>query len=83
VEVGPYRHFRHPFYLSYLLAFAAVALAMRSPLGVGVALANVVLFVVMALHDERGLARSPLAADYAAYRRRVGVLLLLPRRARA
>jgi protein-S-isoprenylcysteine O-methyltransferase Ste14 len=83
VEAGPYRHFRHPFYLSYLLAFAAVALAMRSRLGVAVALANIVLFVVMALHDERGLARSPLAADYAAYRRRVGILLLLPRRARA
>ena len=56
---------------------------MRSRLGIGVALANLVLFVVMALHDERGLAHSPLAADYAAYRRRVGVLLLLPRRARA
>jgi hypothetical protein len=39
------------------------------------------LFVGMALHDEASLARSPLAADYARYRRRVG--LLLPRRARA
>ena len=78
LEAGPYRHLRHPFYLSYLIAFAAVAVAMRSRLGTGVALANTALFVVLALHDERTLARSPLAGDYASYRRRVGALLLLP-----
>ena len=78
IEAGPYRDLRHPFYLSYLVAFAAVALAMRSRLGTGVLLANTALFVVMALHDERVLARSPLAGAYADYRRRVGVLLLLP-----
>ena len=82
LETGPYRHLRHPFYLSYLLAFVAMALAMRSWLGTGVLAANVVLFIAMALHDEATLARSPLAGAYAAYRRRVGVLLLLPRRAR-
>ena len=83
IEAGPYRHLRHPFYLSYLVAFAAVALAMRSRLGTGVLLANTALFVVMALHDERVLARSPLAGPYADYRRRVGVLLLLPWHARS
>ena len=50
---------------------------MRSRLGTGVALANTALFIVMALHDERTLARSPLAGAYAAYRGRVGMLLLL------
>lgn len=83
VEGGPYRWLRHPFYLSYLIAFGAVALALRSFAGTAVALANTALFVGMALHDEASLARSPLAADYAAYRGRVGLLLLLPRRARA
>ena len=58
------------------------SLGMGQRLGVAVALANAALFVVMALHDERTLASSPLAEAYAAYRRRVGVLLLLPRRAR-
>ena len=82
LETGPYRHLRHPFYLSYLIAFAAEALAMRSRLGTAVLAANVALFVVMALHDEATLARSPLAEAYADYRRRVGVLLMLPRRAR-
>jgi protein-S-isoprenylcysteine O-methyltransferase Ste14 len=82
IEDGPYRWLRHPFYLAYLLAFGAVALALRSRAGTLVALANAALFVAMALHDEASLARSALAAPYAAYRRRVGVLLLLPRRAR-
>ena len=82
VETGPYRLLRHPFYLSYLLAFAAVALALRSRLGTGVLLANAALFLAMALHDERTLARSPLGRDYEAYRRRVGALWLLPWRAR-
>lgn len=83
LEAGPYRVLRHPFYLSYMLAFAAVALALRSRLGSGVLLANVALFTGMALHDERSLAHSPLAAAYAAYRRRVGIALLLPWRSRA
>ncbi len=82
LESGPYRWLRHPFYLSYLVAFGAVAVALHSHLGSAVALANTVLFVVMALHDEHSLARSPLADAYAAYRCRVGVLLLLPRRVR-
>ncbi len=82
VEDGPYRWLRHPFYLSYLLAFGAAALALRSLAGSLVALANVALFAGMALHDEASLARSPLASAYAAYRRRVGLLLLLPRRTR-
>ena len=82
LETGPYRWLRHPFYLSYLIAFAAVAVATRSRLGCAVSLASGVLFVVMALHDERTLARSPLAGAYADYRRRTGCLLLLPWHAR-
>lgn len=82
LETGPYRRLRHPFYLSYPLAFGAVALATRSRLGVGVWVANAGLFIAMALHDERTLANSPLAGDHAAYRRRVGFALLLPWRAR-
>jgi len=82
MEDGPYRWLRHPFYLAYMLAFGAMAMALCSRVGSIVALVNVALFVGMTLHDEATLARSPLAGAYAAYRRRVGVLLLLPRRAR-
>ncbi|HEY9027282.1 MAG TPA: methyltransferase [Burkholderiaceae bacterium] len=82
IEDGPYRWLRHPFYLAYMLAFGAVALALRSPVGGAVAVANIALFAGMALHDEASIARSALAGDYAGYRRRVGLLLLLPRRSR-
>ena len=54
---------------------------MSWPALITVVLADVALFTGMALHDEAARARSPLAAAYAADRRRVGVLLL-PRRAR-
>jgi protein-S-isoprenylcysteine O-methyltransferase Ste14 len=74
-DAGPYRHVRHPFYLSYMLAFVAVAVAFPSFIVSGVCVANIGLFVYMALDDERVLLRSPLAADYASYKMRVGMFL--------
>ena len=79
-ESGPYRYLRHPFYVSYLLAFVGVIVATPTVIAALVLALNVVLFVYMALDDERTLARSPLAAAYAAYKARTGTLLLLPRR---
>ena len=55
---------------------------MSWPVPITVALAGVALLTDMALHDEAAPARGPLATAYAAYRRRAGMLLLLPRRAR-
>jgi protein-S-isoprenylcysteine O-methyltransferase Ste14 len=80
-ESGPYRYLRHPFYVSYLLAFVGMIVATPTVIAALVFALNVVLFVYMALDDERTLARSPLAAAYAAYKARTGTLLLLPRRA--
>jgi protein-S-isoprenylcysteine O-methyltransferase Ste14 len=81
-DEGPYRYLRHPFYLSYLVAFAGMAIAVPTVVAAVVFALNVVLFVYMARDDERTLARSPLAAAYGAYKARTGVLLLLPRRVR-
>ncbi len=69
---GPWAWTRHPFYSSYLLSYAAPLVATRSPL-VGLALIAVwaVLFAA-ARDEERCFRRSPLAADYEAYARRVG-----------
>jgi len=36
-------------------------------------LLNATLFILVAFDDERKLAASPLAADYAAYRQRTGM----------
>jgi protein-S-isoprenylcysteine O-methyltransferase Ste14 len=70
-ETGPYRFVRHPFYLSYTVAFVAVAVAFPSLIVVGVCLLNIGLFAHMAVDDERVLLASAMAPDYRAYRGRV------------
>ena len=74
-DTGPYRHVRHPFYLSYMVAFVAVAVAFPSPIVSGVCVLNMGLFVYMAFDDERVLLASAMAADYQAYRGRVGMFV--------
>jgi protein-S-isoprenylcysteine O-methyltransferase Ste14 len=77
-ESGPYRYARHPFYSSYILAFTGMLIAVGTVSAALVFAANVVLFVWMARDDERTMATSPLSSQYAEYRQRVGILLLLP-----
>jgi protein-S-isoprenylcysteine O-methyltransferase Ste14 len=74
-EVGPYHFVRHPFYLSYMVAFLGVAIAFPSLIVFGVCLLNMGLFVYMALDDERVLSASVMAADYKIYKMRVGMFL--------
>jgi protein-S-isoprenylcysteine O-methyltransferase Ste14 len=69
---GPYAFVRHPIYLSYMLAFLAALIALPHWLTASLFFANVALFAHAAGHDERQLAASPLAIDYAAYRKRTG-----------
>jgi protein-S-isoprenylcysteine O-methyltransferase Ste14 len=72
-ETGPYRHIRHPLYLSYLLAYAAAFVALPHWLIAALLAVNVVFFVYMAKDDEKTIATSPLAAEYSAYRQRAGM----------
>ena len=52
-ETGPYRYVRHPFYLSYMIAFFGMAVAFPSWVTAVVSLANMALFIYMAMDDER------------------------------
>ena len=79
-ESGPYKFVRHPFYLSYLLAFLAMWVAAADLLTAAVFICNLALFVYAARDDERTLANSPLAGAYGKYKAQVGMLLILPRR---
>jgi len=72
---GPYRYVRHPFYLSYMVAFLGVAVAFPSLVVSGVCLLNIGLLVYMAMDDERVLLGSTLGADYRAYRARVAMFV--------
>lgn len=72
---GPYRWVRHPFYLSYTLAWLAGVVALgdwrllMTPAIMGA------FYVAAAYREERQLLRGPAAEDYRAYRRHAGVLL--------
>jgi protein-S-isoprenylcysteine O-methyltransferase Ste14 len=78
---GPYQWVRHPLYLAYLVAYLAALVALPHWLTAAVFLVTCALFVHAARHDERQIAASALAADYAAYRERTG--MFLPRFSRA
>ena len=70
---GPYRYIRHPFYAAYLAAWLAGAFAAHAPALLLSVLVMGTLYAQAASIEERKFARSPLAAAYAAYRRRTGV----------
>jgi protein-S-isoprenylcysteine O-methyltransferase Ste14 len=72
-EREPYRFIRHPIYLSYMLAFGAVLIALPHWISALMFAMNVALFTHAAITDERTLASSALAADYAGYRGRAGM----------
>jgi protein-S-isoprenylcysteine O-methyltransferase Ste14 len=71
---GPYRWVRHPFYLSYSLAWYAGVVALwdwRLLWTVAIMLA---FYVAAAWGEEAQLLRGPAADEYRAYRSQVGVL---------
>ncbi|HVK90850.1 MAG TPA: isoprenylcysteine carboxylmethyltransferase family protein [Mycoplana sp.] len=75
VTVGPYRLVRHPFYTSYIIFWAGWAVATWTLWSILPVLAFVVIYVVAAKGEEAKFAATPLAAEYAAYRRRTGFLV--------
>lgn len=77
---GPYRWVRHPFYLSYILFWTAGALASRSPIDAFAAVVMSCVYVTAALEEEAKFRCSPLAKEYAGYRRSTGFLLPWRRR---
>lgn len=70
---GPYAWIRHPIYTSYLVAFLAVLIALPSIYSLAMFIVNAVLFGHAMWSDERSLARSPLAASFAEYKKRTGM----------
>ena len=80
VQDGPYRLVRHPFYLAYMMFWAGTALAGHSPLGWVVPVMMAIIYAHTARREEELFAASPLGADYASYRARVGMFMPIWRR---
>jgi protein-S-isoprenylcysteine O-methyltransferase Ste14 len=77
-QTGPYRLIRHPIYTAYLLAWlAGPVIAARPWLLLTTAWMTAFHFVAARL-EERSFADSPLAREYAQYRRRTGMFLPSP-----
>jgi protein-S-isoprenylcysteine O-methyltransferase Ste14 len=74
-QSGPYKFVRHPFYLSYMVAFLAAVVAFPSLVTAAECVLNIALFVYMAFDDERVLLRSEMADCYKAYRQRAAMFL--------
>jgi protein-S-isoprenylcysteine O-methyltransferase Ste14 len=69
---GPYAYIRNPFYASYLLSYFAAAIMFPSIASLVVVVGMTIYFNAAARFEERKFARSPLAKEYEAYRRRTG-----------
>lgn len=75
VHSGPYRYVRHPFYLSYALAWVAVLPATGAAELVVSVIVMWLCYWQAATAEEEKFSRSPLARAYAAYRRDTGMFL--------
>jgi protein-S-isoprenylcysteine O-methyltransferase Ste14 len=72
---GPYRLVRHPFYASYLLAFAGGFVAAWSAWLLPLLALGVLMYWGAASREERGFAASPLAEAHRVYAREVGMFV--------
>lgn len=79
VMTGPYRAIRHPFYTGVIVAAVATAAALGAPSAAAGAIVLFAAFVMKAILEEIALRRELGPDAYAAYARRVPVLVPLRR----
>lgn len=79
VTSGAYQVARHPFYLSYLLFWAGVAVVAPFFLGLPILAVMGVLYFRTGRQEEMDIILSPLGSDYKKYRSRVGMFFRWPR----
>ena len=72
VRRGPYRWVRHPFYLAYILGFAAGAVFTENVWVWLVPIWMQAMYMVAAHQEEQLVLSSPFAAEYSEYKRQVG-----------
>jgi len=72
VTWGPYRHIRHPFYSSFLLAFLAGVLAFPHALMFGCFAYGFVALSITAAREEQRLGNSEFGGQYRRYMRASG-----------
>jgi protein-S-isoprenylcysteine O-methyltransferase Ste14 len=78
VTNGPYRFVRHPFYVSYMTAWAAGAVATLSPWLISTFLLMSLLYLSAALTEEKALLNGIHSSEYLHYRNRTGMFIPRP-----
>lgn len=74
-EAGPYRIVRHPFYMSYVLCWIGTSLATAGLRSWVMPAAMGVIYLGLALQEERKFCGSDLADAYSRYRSNTGMFL--------
>ncbi len=69
---GPYAFVRHPFYLSYAMAYVAAAIAAGHVAAWGIAAAMSAIYWRLAVQEERALLTRHVGDEYARYMQRTG-----------
>ncbi|MBO1073783.1 methyltransferase family protein [Roseomonas marmotae] len=73
-EAGPFAYVRHPFYLSYCIFWLGAAVAAGGLQWIA-AVGLIGWYYATARAEEARFSQSPMAASYAGYQRRTGMLL--------
>jgi protein-S-isoprenylcysteine O-methyltransferase Ste14 len=72
-KTGPYRYLRHPFYSSYIIFWAACAIATPSMLVIATTIVLVAIYSLAALQEQHAILSSDLRLEYEAYQRTTGL----------
>nr|AEQ20614.1 putative protein-S-isoprenylcysteine methyltransferase [uncultured bacterium CSLF43] len=80
VRDGPYRLIRHPFYCSYLLAWASGAVATLEWWVIATVIVMLAIYLYAARSEERKFQSSELAETYRSYRESTGLFAPNPRK---
>jgi protein-S-isoprenylcysteine O-methyltransferase Ste14 len=73
-KTGPYRYVRHPFYSSYIIFWAACAIATPSMLVIATTIVLVAIYSLAALQEQHAILSSDLRPEYEAYQRTTGLI---------
>lgn len=76
VKAGPYQYIRHPFYLSYFLAWLAVPVALLNAwLAIPILVMGWLYVTAATAEEKRFLSNKNFATEYQQYRERTGMFL--------
>jgi len=75
VTTGPFRFFRHPFYVSYILVWLSSTLLFKSPILWITLLYLIAFYVLSARKEEKVILKSEYSTEYEKYTKNVGMFL--------